>query len=148
MEDIANFVKRSEMDFNCKRGGSIICTSGSRQRGSWIEATAAAARTWTGMDCVMVVSRSWEWKPAWLCSDNELSGFVSDGKEAFSVVIGGPRDESVLVMIVRERRGILSFLVRRIEAEEPPRAERSARESRVRGTWRLMVFPGVADWMV
>lgn len=55
----ASRVKRSEMDLSCERGGSRICTSGSRQRGSWILATEAGARTVTGMDWVIVVSRSW-----------------------------------------------------------------------------------------
>ena len=52
----------------------------------------------------------------------------------FSVVMGGARVDRVLVMIVRERRGMLSFLVRRMEAEEPLRADRRARERRARGT--------------
>lgn len=54
----ARRVKRSEMDFSCKRGGRRIWTSGSRQRGSWILATEAGARTVTGIDWVIVVSRS------------------------------------------------------------------------------------------
>ncbi len=58
VDESASLVKRSEIDFSCDRGGSMMCTSGSRQRGSWIEETVAAGRTITGMDCVIVVSRS------------------------------------------------------------------------------------------
>lgn len=57
-EGKAKRVNRSEMDFSCKRGGRRIWTSGSRQRGSWMLATEAGARTVTGMDCEIVVSRS------------------------------------------------------------------------------------------
>lgn len=64
------------------------------------------------------------------------------------MVMGGARVDRVLVMMVRERRGMLSFLVRRMEAEEPLRADRRARERRARGTWRLIALPGVADWMI
>ena len=144
----ASLVKRSEMDLSCKRGGSMMWTSGSRQRGSWIRATVEAARTCTGMDCVIVVSRSWERRPE--SADESPPAFESAWREklASSVVTGGTREKSVLVMMVRERRGTLSFFVRRIEAEEPPRAERRARASSARGTWRLMALFGVADWMV
>lgn len=63
----------------------------------------------------------------------------------FSVVIGGAREDSVLVMMVRDKSGMLSFFVRRIEADDPLRAERSARERRARGTCRLMALLGAAD---
>jgi hypothetical protein len=36
----------------------MMCTSGSGHRGSWIDVTTDAARTCTGIDWVMVVSRS------------------------------------------------------------------------------------------
>lgn len=68
-----------------------------------------------------------------------------EANELFSLVIGGAREEKVLVMMVRESSGTLSFFVRRMDAEDPLRAERSARERRVRGTWRLIALPGVAD---
>lgn len=61
-EGRAKRVKRSEMDFSCCNGGRRICTSGSRQRGSWMLATEAGARTVTGMDWEIVVSRSEEGK--------------------------------------------------------------------------------------
>ena len=53
----------------------------------------------------------------------------------------------MFVRSVRERRGMLSFLVRRREAVEAVRAERRARLRWVRETWRLMVLFGVADWI-
>lgn len=61
------------------------------------------------------------------------------------MVIGGAREDRVLVMMVRDRSGILSFFVRRIEAEDPLRAERRARERRARGTWRLIALLRAAD---
>lgn len=91
----------------------------------------------------MVVSRSCEKKPD---SANEDS--PSAGKEDCSVVICGTRVAKLLVMMVRTRRGMLSCLVRRIEAEEPVRAERRARDRRVSGTCKLMAFLTEADWMV
>lgn len=123
----------------------MICTSGSGHRGSWIDVTTDVARTCTGMDWVMVVSRSCGKKPG---SENEASALASAGKGACSVVIGGTRDDKLLVMMVRTRRGTLSCLVRRMEAEEPVRAERRARDSRLSGTCKLMAFLAEADWMV
>ncbi len=57
-EGRASLVKRSEIDFSWRRGGRMMCTSGSGHRGSWIDVTTDAARTCTGIDWVMVVSRS------------------------------------------------------------------------------------------
>ena len=54
----ASLVKRSEIALSCNKGGRRIWTSGSRQVGSWIEATASGAKTVTATDWVMVVSRS------------------------------------------------------------------------------------------
>lgn len=54
----------------------------------------------------------------------------------------------VFVMIVRERTGTPSFLVRRIEAEEALMADLRARWRGGRGSSRLIVFLGAADWMV
>ena len=71
----ASLVKRSEMDFSCRRGGSRICTSGSRAVGSWIISTADAANTTTGIDCVMVVSRSWA-NPSPGSARSESSGLL------------------------------------------------------------------------
>ena len=50
--------------------------------------------------------------------------------------------------IVRERRGMSSFLVKRIEAEVAWEAERRARRRGCNGTSRLIVFrlSGAADW--
>lgn len=76
----ASFVKRSEMALSCRRGGSMICTSGSRHDGSWICATVAAARTATGMDCVIVVSRScWKWKSPCRADGSANSSSSSSG---------------------------------------------------------------------
>lgn len=90
-----------------------------------------------------MVSRSCEKKPD---SANEHS--PSAGKEDCSVVICGTRFDKLLVMMVRTRRGILSCLVRRIEADEPVRAERRARDKRLNGTCKLIAFLAEADWMV
>ena len=51
-------------------------------------------------------------------------------------------------MMVRESKGISSFLVRRMDAEEADRAERRARWRAASGTRRLMVLFSMADWMV
>lgn len=98
----------------------------------------------------MVVSRSCGKKPGRLSSVTESSAasFASAGYGERSVVIGGTREEKLLVMIVRTRRGMLSCLVRRMEAEEPVRADRRARERRARGTCKLMAFFAEADWIV
>ncbi len=50
-------------------------------------------------------------------------------------------------MIVRERRGMLSFFVRRREADEAARAERRARWRGARDTRRLIVLSAMADWI-
>lgn len=54
----------------------------------------------------------------------------------------------LLVMIVRERSGILSFFVRRIEVLDAVDAERRARKRGRRGMRRLMVLFSTADWRV
>lgn len=51
----------------------------------------------------------------------------------------------VFVMIVRERTGIPSFLVRRIEADVAFMADLRARYSGGRGSSRLMVLLSAAD---
>ena len=95
----------------------MMCTSGSRQVGSWICATDAGPRTATGMDCVIVVSRSWN--SASRAADGSANsssswrglrgGGLWRGWAALVVeklvVIGGAREESVFVVMVRERRG-------------------------------------------
>lgn len=155
----ASRVKRSEMDFSCRRGGRMICTSGSRQRGSWILATEAGARTVTGMDCVIVVSLSRpnvggagpsakETESSFRSPLGPLPGSEGRGGGSMDVVVGGRKDVRVLVRIVSERRGMLSFFVRRIEAPEAVRAERRARLRWARETWRFMVLLGVADWIM
>ncbi len=60
----------------------------------------------------------------------------------------GRAEVRLLVMIVRERSGMLSFFVRRIEAEDAVVAERRARVSGARGIRRLIVFFSTADWIV
>ena len=54
----------------------------------------------------------------------------------------------LLLMIVRESKGMLSFFVRRIEADDAVRAERRARWSGARGIRRFIVLFSTADWMV
>lgn len=60
----------------------------------------------------------------------------------------GREELKLLVMIVRESSGMLSFLVKRMEAEEAARAERRARWSGARGMRRFIVLFSTADWMV
>lgn len=62
--------------------------------------------------------------------------------------VGGREEGRVLVVIVRERRGMLSFFVRRMEDAEALVAERRARVSEARGIRRLMVLFSLADWIV
>ena len=109
----------------------------------------------TGMSWVMVVSRSWGNKPAALGSPKESFTLESSGKgelSGFSVVavmeIGGREDVRLLVMIVRESRGTLSFFVRRMDAEDALRAERRARRRGASGMRRFMVLFSAADWIV
>ena len=64
------------------------------------------------------------------------------------VMMAGAREERVFVVIVRERRGTLSFLVRRREAEKAVKAERSARCRCARGQRRFMALLAAADWIV
>jgi hypothetical protein len=54
----------------------------------------------------------------------------------------------VLVMIVRERTGMPSFFVSRIDAEVALIADFRARWRGGRGSSRLMVLFGAADWIV
>lgn len=62
--------------------------------------------------------------------------------------VGGLEEVRLLVMIVRESSGMLSFLVKRMEAEEAVRAERRARWRAARGMRRFMVLLSTADWIV
>ena len=97
-------------------------------------ATSAAARTITGMSCVMVVSRSWPIQPGgsgkvslWL-SFAVLGAGSSKGGLVVVVIDVGPRvDVKIEVTIVRERSGMLFFFVRRMEALVAESAERRAR---------------------
>lgn len=60
----------------------------------------------------------------------------------------GRRVEMLSVIMVRDRRGTLSFFVKRIEAEDAEAADRRARRSEARGTRRLMALFSAADWIV
>ena len=119
-------------------------------------ATVAAARTMTGKSCVIVVSRSCGKKPGFGSPKESLLLWASStGKGAFSgsrlvvVMDVEAREEArLLVMIVRESRGILSFFVKRMEAEEAVRADRRARWRGARGMRRFIVLFSTADWMV
>ena len=119
-------------------------------------ATVAGARTWTGRSCVIVVSRSCGKKPGFGSPNDSLLLWASlTGKGTFSgsrlvvVMDVEAREEARLpVMIVRESRGVLSFFVKRIEAEEALRADRRARWRGARGMRRLMMLFSMADWMV
>lgn len=152
----ASLVKRSDMAFSWTRDGSIMCTSGCGHWGSCILATVAAASTMTGMSCVMVVSRSWAEKPgsgspkeSWLtCASSWAKGALSGFRVVVVIDLGGSVEVRLLVIIVRESKGMLSFLVRRMEADEALRAERRARWRGTRGMRRFMVLFSTADWMV
>ena len=148
-------MKRSEMDLSWRRPGSRMCTSGSRQLGSWMPSTVTALRTRTATSWVIVVSR--EAPPLKPPSSVKVSSepplrLGADGKVRPStprLVAGLPElVRGVLVMMVRERRGTLSFLVRRRDADVAFWAERRARWRGARGTSRLMVLFATADWMV
>lgn len=85
-------------------------------------------------------------------SPKDSSAAVSSGKGAPSgpsvvvvIEVGGLVDVRLLVMIVRERSGILSFFVKRIEALDAVEAERRARSSEDSGIRRLMVLLSTAD---
>ncbi len=54
----ASLVKRSEMALSCIRGGSWMCTSGSRTLGCMMVSTVSGWSTRTGMSWVMTFSRS------------------------------------------------------------------------------------------
>ena len=56
--------------------------------------------------------------------------------------------KGVVVVMVRTRRGWLSFLVRRMEEVVADWADFRARWRGARGTSRFMVLEGEADWMV
>ena len=152
----ASLVKRSDMALSWSRDGSMMWTSGWGHWGSCILATVSAARTMTGMSCVMVVSRSCGKKPGSRSPKERLLAFASSkSKAALSgprvvvvMDVGGLEEVRLLVMIVRESSGMLSFFVRRIEAEEALRAERRARWRGARGMRRFMVLFSTADWIV
>ena len=150
---MANLVKRSDMAFSWRSEGRMMWTSGWGHCGSWMLATVAAARTITGMSCVMVVSRSWGKKVGFASpKESVLVSALSLGKGAFSgfaVVVAmefwGRAELRLLVTMVRESKGMLSFLVKRMEAEEALRADRRARWRGARGIRRLMVLFSMAD---
>ncbi len=103
----------------------------------------------------MVVSRSWGKKPCALGSPKDSSAVVSSGKGGASgprvvvvIDVGGRVDGRLLVMIVKESSGMLSFFVKRIEALDAVAAERRARRSGGRGMRRFMVLFSTADWIV
>ena len=109
-----------------------------------------------GISCVMVVSRSWgKTNASGLTSPNEVSALElgsawgKGASSALTFVVGIDvvvREEArLLVTIVRERRGILSFFVKRMDAEVAVRAERRARWRRASGMRRFIVFFSTAD---
>ena len=108
------------------------------------------------MSCVIVVSRSCGKKPGFASpKDSSFASASSAGKGAlsgFSVVVvmevGGLDEARLLVTMVRESSGMLSFLVKRMEAEDALRAERRARWRGGRGMRRFIVLFSTADWMV
>lgn len=149
-------MKRSDMALSWSRDGSMMWTSGWGHCGSCILATVAAARTMTGISCVMVVSRSCG-KKLLLGSpkvsllaeaSSTAKGALSESKVVVVMAVGGLEEARLLVMIVKMSSGMLSFLVKRMEAEEAVRAERRARWRGARGMRRFMVLLSTADWMV
>lgn len=114
------------------------------------------ARTMTGMDCVMVASRSCA-VPAPLPVPPPSSGYSSwvlpppwSGSVEIPLRIVADRacEPSVCTVMVSESTGMLSCFVSRIEADDPLRAERRARWRAASGTWRLMVLAAEADFIV
>lgn len=154
-EERASLVKRSEMDFICCKGGRRMWTSGSGPTGSWRWETEAVERTTTGIDCVIVVSRSWFMDdpapgpvPGAVAVEGNGSVAAASGRNDRSLsplsrlaeAGGGSLLLLVLVfvgravtevrfevMIVRASKGASSFFVRRISALVAPKAERRAR---------------------
>ena len=70
----------------------------------------------------------------------------------FSVVVvievAGRDGIRLFVTIVRESSGMLSFLVRRMDAAKAFEADRRARSSGARGIRRFIVLFSLADWIV
>lgn len=131
----ASLVKRSDMALSWRRDGSMMCTSGWGHWGSCMLATVAAARTMTGISCVMFVSRSCGKKPGCgspkesllVNTSSPAKGALSGSRVVVVMDVGGRVEVRLLVMIVRESRGMLSFFVKRMEAEDAVKAERRAR---------------------
>jgi hypothetical protein len=140
---IASFVKRSEIALSWMRDGRMMCASGSLTRGSWIPSTLTAVKTRIGMSCVTTVSLSLAFASR-LSSRNALSpngSALAPFKNPFALfplLI-------VFVMIVRERTGIPSFFVSRMEADVAWMADFRARWRGGSGSSRLMVLFGAAD---
>jgi len=72
-------------------------------------------------------------------------GVSSEARVVVVMEVGGREEVRLLVMMVRERRGILSFFVSRMDAEDALAAERRARRRGARGIRRLMVLLSLAD---
>jgi hypothetical protein len=142
---IASLLKRSEIAFSWMREGRTIYASGSLTFGSWIPSTLSACKTRTGISCVTIASLS---RPASRFSSwNALSpngSWFAPFRNPFALL---PL-LMVFVMIVRERTGAPSFLVRRMDADDALIADLRARLRGGRGSSRLIVLFGAADWMV
>ena len=65
-----------------------------------------------------------------------------------TLVLGLVAVLKVVVVMVRESMGMLSFLVRRSWTEVAPTADLRARVRAWMGTSRLMVLRGLLDWML
>lgn len=137
----ASFVNLSLMLFNCANGGNMMCTSGSRHWGSCNPAMVSGPKTLTGTSCVMIVSR--------LPPPNVASNAGSRPSSLMLPAVGNAayEFEDDVVTMVRASNGMLSFLVRRIWADEAFKADLRARLRDVSGTSRLMTL-FAADWTV
>lgn len=98
-----------------------------------------------GMSCVTIVSLSRPMPASKLSSWNALSPNGSGAADPFRKPCPLWPLLMVLVMIVRERTGMPSFFVRRMEAEVAFMADLRARWRGGRGSSRLIVLLGAAD---
>ena len=139
----ANLLNRSEILFSWDRLGRIMLTSGSRQRGSCRPATADSGSTLTGISWVIIVSRSrgpippesTVVRPAGSVSDARCCALSGPAINPSGFLLCVHEDDT----IVKARRGILPFLVRRRSALDAPVADLSARFSAPMGTSRLII---------
>lgn len=111
------------------------------------------------MSCVIIVSRSarprsklssrnWDPSSGKAEAGGRPLGSVAEGRGRVEEEAKVGPEEGMEVVMVRERRGMFSFFVSRIEAWEAFWADLRARWSGASGISRLIVLESAADWMV